>query len=91
MSVGSILANGDIGACPDIDPGFVQGNVRRDRFSQIWENGFVPHRDRTWMKVSRCASCNAFADCQGGPLHLWSASHEQLGCFYLGLTGPENA
>jgi len=40
--VASILCNGDIYGCLDIERkyGLVQGNIRKDRFSDVWKNGF---------------------------------------------------
>lgn len=71
--VAGICANGDICGCLDVPrrPELVQGNIHRDRFTEIWENRFQPYRaDRTHL----CAQCAACADrelCGGDSLHTW--------------------
>ncbi len=72
-----ILADGAIGACPDIDRHFVQGNVRDDNFVQVWETRFREYRDRRWMKVGRCERCDSWRLCRGGGLHYFDP---QQGC-----------
>jgi radical SAM protein with 4Fe4S-binding SPASM domain len=67
----SILANGDIGPCPSVHRDFVQGNVRQQRFSEVWERGFTEFRDRSWMRQGKCAHCPSFTDCLGNSFHLW--------------------
>lgn len=66
-----ILADGAIGACPDIDRHFVEGNVRDDDLIQVWETGFRRYRDRRWMKVGRCEACDSWRLCHGGGLHYF--------------------
>ena len=66
-----ILADGAIGACPDIDRAFVQGNVREDDFVDVWENRFGEYRDRGWMKAGRCQDCDRWRICRGGGLHYF--------------------
>jgi len=82
VSVASVLANGDISACPDLRDRFVQGNVRRDDFVEVWEDRFEAYRQRDWMHTSLCADCDAWKDCQGGAMHNWTESGEKLGCIY---------
>jgi radical SAM protein with 4Fe4S-binding SPASM domain len=69
----SILANGDVSACPSVDRRFVQGNVRQRSFTDIWEREFRLYRDRSWMQRGQCAGCNSFADCLGNSFHLWES------------------
>ena len=71
VSVGGILVDGGILACPNIDRGFVQGNVREDDFVEVWEKGFKPFRDRDWMRAGDCQGCAEWALCQGNAFHLW--------------------
>ncbi len=66
-----VLADGAIGACPDIDRHFCEGNIRTDDLVQVWENGFARYRDRRWMKVGRCEDCDRWRLCQGGGLHYF--------------------
>lgn len=71
ISIGSILHDGAVSACPSIPRNLVQGNIRTGRFSAFWESGFQPFRDRDWMKTGRCQNCPSWRLCQGNSLHLW--------------------
>ena len=50
VTVGSILIDGSISACPSIRSDFHQGNIYQDDFMQVWEERFQPFRNRDWMK-----------------------------------------
>ena len=69
IRTGGIMADGAIGACPDIDRHFIQGNIRDDDLVEVWETGFREFRDRRWMKVGRCEACDSWRQCHGGGLH----------------------
>jgi len=71
ISIGSVLSDGSISACPNLSRGFVQGHILRDDFLTVWEQRFGPFRDRGWMRTGRCVACAHFARCQGNSLHLW--------------------
>ena len=34
-----------------------------------------------------CAGCDAWRDCSGGAMHMWSRAREKLGCTYSTLCG----
>jgi len=70
VRVGSVLSNGDIGACPNIDRGFVHGNIYKDNFIDIWENKFEIYRNREYFKTGICANCENWKDCRGDGMHL---------------------
>lgn len=71
ISVASILIDGSISACTSIRGKYYQGNIYRDSFWDIWENGFKPYRDRSWMRQTEpCKSCKAFDYCEGNGMHL---------------------
>ena len=71
ISVASILIDGSISACTSIRGKYYQGNIYRDSFWQVWENGFQSYRDRSWMrKTEPCKSCKAFSFCEGNGMHL---------------------
>ena len=71
--VASILSNGDIFGCPDIErlPELIEGNIRKDKFSDVWENGFKRYRkiDRTCN--SKCKKCPDWKICTGDAFHTW--------------------
>ncbi len=71
--VASVLVNGDIYSCMDIQrrPELVQGNVRKDDFVWVWENRFEAFRqDRTEL-CDRCKSCDQRLFCGGDSAHTW--------------------
>ena len=72
INIASILADGSISACPNINRHFTQGNIYFDNFMDVWENRFQIMRDRNWTKVGTCASCNKYNNCNGGAMHLWN-------------------
>ena len=73
INIGSVLADGTISACPNIDRSLSQGNIRDDSFAEVWENKYQVYRDRSWLKKGTCSSCEEWAHCQGNSLHLYDA------------------
>lgn len=71
INIGSILIDGSISACPNIDRSFAQGNIYNDNFYDIWQNKFGLFRDRSWTKTGKCADCSDYKDCGGNGLHNW--------------------
>lgn len=70
----SILCNGDIYSCLDIErrPELVQGNIKKDRFSDIWYNRFKEFRiDRTQL-CDDCRKCDERLFCGGDSAHTWN-------------------
>ena len=80
----SICANGDIITCLDIErrPECVQGNIYRDRFSDVWKNKFQFFR-RDFSELSeKCTGCLEKEFCAGGAKHSWDYDqNEQRMCF----------
>lgn len=72
INIGSVLIDGSISACPNIDRSFVQGNIYHDNFFDIWENRFDIMRNRNWGKTGICKNCKDFKHCNGGAMHLWN-------------------
>ncbi len=71
INIGSILIDGSISACPNIDRSFSQGNIHKDNFYHIWQTKYESFRDRSWTKTGKCADCSDYKDCQGNGLHYW--------------------
>jgi len=67
----SIMANGDIGTCLDIErrPETICGNVYRDDFVDVWENRFGFLRRELAELDARCAACEERDFCAGGSWH----------------------
>lgn len=71
VSVASILIDGSISACTSIRGKYYQGNIYKDDFGEVWENGFTAYRNRKWMKqLEPCINCKLFRYCEGGGMHL---------------------
>ena len=71
ISVASILIDGSISACTSIRGKYYQGNIYKDSFWSVWENGFQSYRDRSWMrKKEPCNNCKAWTFCEGNGMHL---------------------
>ena len=70
INIGSVLIDGGICACPNVNRSFVQGNIYRDDLLEVWDGKFQAMRDRTWMKCGPCAKCADFKQCLGGAMHL---------------------
>lgn len=81
----SVLANGDISGCMSIRSHYAQGNIYRDRFSDVWNNRFEQMRNRRWMKRDDCKRCKMWDWCAGGPFHLRGDDGEMLHCNYITL------
>ena len=71
INIGSVLIDGSISACPNIDRSFTQGNIYRDNLYEVWLNKFLPFRNREWTKKGKCASCKDYKDCWGNGFHNW--------------------
>jgi radical SAM protein with 4Fe4S-binding SPASM domain len=80
----SIMANGDIAACLDIErtPLTVQGNIRRDRFKDVWENRFELFRRDLSDLNETCRACRHARFCRGDAHHSWDyQKNEPMVCF----------
>lgn len=78
INIGSVLLNGDISACPNINRSFLQGNIYHDNLLDVWDNRFQIMRDRDWMRCGMCASCKDYKQCLGGAMHLRPAEGEPI-------------
>ena len=84
INIASILIDGRICACPNIDrDAFSQGSIYEDVFFDVWEHRFQPFRDRRWTRKGRCADCPVWRDCLGNGMHNWHGDcAEVLNCHY---------
>ena len=83
VSVASILIDGSISACTSVRGKYYQGNIYKDDFWDVWENGFEPYRDRQWMKqLEPCKDCKLFRYCEGGGMHLRREDGALMLCHY---------
>lgn len=83
INVGSVLIDGSISACPSLRADYIQGNIYKDRFLDVWNNRFQIMRDRRWTKTGECEDCKVFRWCNGNGLHLRDEkTGELLRCHY---------
>ncbi len=78
INIGSILKDGSISACPNIDRSFSQGNIFADNFYEIWQTKFREFRDRSWTKSGKCGECTDYRYCLGNGLHNWQEKNENV-------------
>ena len=69
----SIMVNGDITACLDIErrPEFIQGNILKDNFKDVWENKFQIFRRDLSQDCEKCRNCSEQKFCHGDAYHTW--------------------
>ena len=83
INIASILADGFISACPNINHQFIQGNIYAHDFWEIWNNKFQVMRNRDWTKKGICAKCDVYKWCKGNGMHLHSPDKKDvLRCHY---------
>jgi len=78
INIGSVLIDGSISACPNIDRSFVQGNIYQDNLLEVWDNRFRQMRDRAWMRTGICTKCKDFKQCLGGAMHLRPSAEDNI-------------
>ena len=62
-------------------PGFIRWIIiYQDDFIEVWQKGYLPYRDRTWMKTGPCADCRYFKWCRGNGMHLRDGGGQLLAC-----------
>lgn len=82
VSTASIRIDGAISGCTSIRSNFDQGNIYTHDFMDVWQNGFLNYRDRSWAHKDQCHKCKAWKWCQGGGMHLRGDNKEMLACHY---------
>jgi radical SAM protein with 4Fe4S-binding SPASM domain len=87
INIASILADGSVTGCSNNRSRFYVGNVLRDDFTELWENGFSVFRDRSWAKDGRCGTCREFKKCGGSSIHLWNDGKRDIEFCYCGENG----
>lgn len=81
ISVASVLIDGSISACSSIRSNYHQGNIYHDDFWSVWEQRFLPYRNRSWAREQGpCADCKFFRYCEGGGMHQRGERGELIAC-----------
>lgn len=78
INIASVLIDGSISACPNIDRSMAQGNIYHDNLQNIWDAKFQLFRNRSWTKKGVCASCSDYKYCQGSGMHLYAGNPPEL-------------
>lgn len=88
----SIMSNGDIGACLDIErrPETIQGNIRNDRFRDVWENRFELFRHDLSDLNENCRACRHQKYCRGDAHHSWNYDRNEPMVCMRGILFAEN-
>ena len=90
INVGSVLSDGSISACTSIRANYQQGNIYEDDFMDVWENRFIPYRNREWMRKDECATCGYFRYCRGNGMHLRGIDGQLLLCHLKRLNNTKD-
>lgn len=75
----SIMSNGDIGACLDIErnPRTIQGNIRKDRLKDVWDKRFELFRHNKAEDSEACRDCEHKKYCRGDAYHSWDYNEDK--------------
>jgi radical SAM protein with 4Fe4S-binding SPASM domain len=72
----AIMPNGDVMGCQQVyDASYAEGNIRLQRFSHIWKNGFQRFRQNRIDPA--CMDCRFVNQCRGG---CWAEKEKQGQC-----------
>ena len=81
VTIGSVMADGSIAACPSIRADYSQGNIYAgDDFMDVWNNRYQDYRDHSWMKTGECGKCKWWRWCRGNGMHLRDADGNLILC-----------
>jgi len=73
LFVASILYNGDIYVCPNVErrKELVQGNIKHDSLSEVWKTKFKEFRSDDRLSCNKCTKCSDWKYCLGDSFHTW--------------------
>lgn len=77
--IASVMANGDIGACLDIERNelTIQGNIYKDSFVDVWKNRFDIFRQDKAELNPQCKQCSDREFCMGDSTHTWNFQNNE--------------
>lgn len=82
INVASVLADGSISGCLSIRSRYHQGNIYKEKFSDVWNKKFGLYRNREWMRTEQCVACDMWRFCQGNGMHLRDNDGRLMLCHY---------
>ncbi len=77
-----ILYDGKLASCSNISRDFIEGDLRKERIKDVWDNKYQRFRDRGWLKIGDCKECSEWDYCHGGPMHKRLEDGTMLDCLY---------
>lgn len=83
INVASILADGSISGCLSIRSQYHQGNIYKEKFTDVWEKRFASYRNHEWMHTDVCADCKMWDFCLGNGMHLRDDEGRLMLCHYI--------
>lgn len=92
LYVASILSNGDIFVCPNVErrPEFIQGNIKTNSFVDVWENKFKIFRTDDRTKCEKCSKCSKWKYCLGDSFHTFNFDDRKPNFCIKDIDGDEN-
>ncbi|OGJ21884.1 hypothetical protein A3K73_06715 [Candidatus Pacearchaeota archaeon RBG_13_36_9] len=85
ISMLGIMYDGAIGGCTNISRDFIEGNIRTDDITKVWNDRFEKFREFDWKKIDECQDCKEFEFCDGGPMHYRLGDRKMIFCLYQTL------
>ena len=85
INVASILADGSISGCLSIRSHYHQGNIYKEKFTDVWEKRFALYRNHEWMHTGICADCKMWDFCLGNGMHLRDDDGRLMLCHYASI------
>ena len=60
--------------CPNVErrKEFVEGNIKKDDFVEVWENKFKQFRSDDRLKCNKCSKCTSWKYCLGDSFHTFN-------------------
>jgi radical SAM protein with 4Fe4S-binding SPASM domain len=77
-----ILYDGKIASCSNISRDFIEGDLRKERIKDVWENKYHRYRNFEWKRIEDCVNCDQWDYCHGGPMHKRSVNGDMSSCIY---------
>lgn len=89
VSVGSVMCDGSVTGCLSVRGDFIQGNIYKESFVDIWNDRFQIMRDRSWTKKGSCGKCKHWKNCMGNGMHLHKDMENGPGICNMRLLGEK--
>jgi radical SAM enzyme (rSAM/lipoprotein system) len=78
INIASILHDGSVCACPNINRKLIQSHILQNSLIDIWNTRYQVFRDREWTKSNQCAVCKSYKYCLGNGICLRDLENEHV-------------